>query len=257
MSSDTHFDKANDLFDHFSKLSKDKVDALKGNPKAVLDFIDEYSEKNRMMTIGDLKGKIVYDEIVKKNPTIMLELGCYVGYSAIYFSQGLASTPNATYYSFEANERYAEIAQTFIDLAGLTDRIEIIVGKAGQTLEDFQQRLHQKFGKFTPADFVFIDHWKDLYVPDLRVLETLSLIAPGTVIAADNIYYPGAPEYVKYVQSSPEEKRQYNYDHENASNKKFLGRWNILYETKTVEVDFPGGHKDAIEITKCTDYLNG
>jgi catechol O-methyltransferase len=257
MSSDTQFDKANDLFDQFSKLPKEKVDALKGNPKAVLNFIDEYSEKHRMMTIGELKGKLIYDKIVQKNPTIMLELGCFVGYSAIYFAQGLASSQNAKYYSFESDERCAEIAQAFIDVAGLTDRIEIIVGKAGQTLEEFQQKLYKKFGKFTSADFIFIDHWKDMYVPDLRVLETIGLIAPGTVIAADNIYFPGAPEYVKYVQSSPEEKRIYNYDHENISNKNFLGRWNILYETKTVEVDFPNGHKDAVEFTKCTDYLNG
>lgn len=49
---------------------------------------------------------------------------------------------------------------------------------------------------------VFIDHWKDLYVPDLKRLEEWRYFHEGTVIAADNILYPGAPEYAEYVRGA-------------------------------------------------------
>ena len=51
-------------------------------------------------------------------------------------------------------------------------------------------------------DFVFIDHWNDLYVRDLKLLEAHGLLRKGTVIMADNLIFPGAPDYREYVQSS-------------------------------------------------------
>ena len=37
---------------------------------------------------------------------------------------------------------------------------------------------------------------------DLQLLESHGLLRKGTVILADNIIYPGAPEYLEYVQGS-------------------------------------------------------
>ena len=51
-------------------------------------------------------------------------------------------------------------------------------------------------------DFVFIDHWKNVYLRDLQLLETHGLLRKGTVIVADNIIYPGVPEYLQYVTTS-------------------------------------------------------
>lgn len=257
MVADPNTVKVQGLVKFFDELPEQETKKLQNNPQAVLAKIDEYSQTNNLMIVGKKKGKIVYDEILKKNPVTMIELGCFIGYSAIYFSQGLSNDTNAKYYSFEANQYFADVAQRFINLAGLQDKIEIIVGKANSSLESFQDQLFAKFHEYLPLDFIFIDHWKDLYVPDLRLLETLSMIGPGTVIVADNILKPGAPEYAQYVQSSPEERRQHNYDVENINGARFMGRWNILYESKTVEVELEDGSKDAVEITVCTDFLNG
>ncbi len=51
-------------------------------------------------------------------------------------------------------------------------------------------------------DLVFIDHTKELYLPDLKVLEASGLLVDGTVLVADNIVYPGAPDYAHYVRNS-------------------------------------------------------
>ncbi|RCK65452.1 putative catechol O-methyltransferase 1 [Candida viswanathii] len=156
------------------ELTKEEKFYQYGQSKAVLQLYDDYPEG--FMNIGPYKGELIIKHIKQKNPKIMIELGGYLGYSAICLAQ-----------------------------------------------------------KYTALDFIFIDHWKDLYVPDLRVLESLNLIAPGTVLAADNITTP----VLRNTRGVP-------------------GRWNILYDTETIPVTNPkNGFSDAVEITKCVDYLTG
>lgn len=248
-------------------LGRAEQDSLKGNPEKVLAAIDEFAKTEKLMIIGKYKGKLILEEMAKVEPTLMVELGCYVGYLAILFANALAQVNKkiahtgcvlSKYYSFEVNAEYAALASQLIELAGLSDCVEIIVGAAGHTLPDFEQKLSAANKKYTAIDFVFIDHSKDMYVPDLRVLESLGLIAPGTVICADNIYTPGAPDYVEYVQGSPQYRKEYDSTVVNASNKTYPGRWNILYESRTVPVTNPErGNTDAVEVTKCSVYLSG
>ena len=51
-------------------------------------------------------------------------------------------------------------------------------------------------------DFVFLDHDKDAYLPDL---EAASLdrgwLHPGSVVVADNVKFPGAPDYREYMRA--------------------------------------------------------
>lgn len=260
--------KEQDLLDHIQGLDSERYDSLKGNPEKVIEAIEEYLNTKGVgfMTIGLHKGQLIIDEMRKASPAIMIELGCYVGYSAILFGNELRklnagtakSALNPKYYSFEANEDFAKIAQTLIDLAGLGDFVEIILGEAGTTLPEFEQRLNRENKTYTPVDFVFIDHWKDLYVPDLRVLESLGLVYPGTVICADNIYRPGAPDYVVYVQATPQDRQKHNDNNPNPSGANYPGRWNLIYDLKTVPVTDPdSGSKDAVEITYCVEYLSG
>lgn len=250
--SDSTESKEERFHQYLLNLPKEKKDAIRGKPHEVLKIIDEYPE--HFMNIGQEKGKIISKHIREKSPKIMIELGGYLGYSAVLFANELVEDPEAKYFSFEANADFAKIAKDVIELAGLSKKIEIIVGKAAYTLVEFKERLSRNHG-LKPIDFIFIDHWKDLYVPDLRELESLNFVAPGTIITADNILRPGVPEYVKYVRLTPEEKKKYNADHPNPNGDEFIGRWNILYETETVKVKFPNG-EDAVEITKCTDYLS-
>lgn len=257
--------KEQDLLDHV--LGLPDLESIRGHPDKLIAVIDEHVKKVRMMIIGQYKGAFIVEKIREREPTIMIELGCYVGYSAILFGAEVAKcnasisksgcTPGK-YYSFELNEEYANIARQLIDIAGLSDCVEIIVGPAGQTLPDFEARLSEETRKYTSLDVVFIDHWKDAYVPDLRVLESLGLIGPGTLLLADNIFMPGAPDYVKYVQGTPEERREHNVNVPNDSNKVYEGRWNLMYESETVPFTNPeNGHEDAVEVTKCTAFLLG
>lgn len=51
---------------------------------------------------------------------------------------------------------------------------------------------------------VFIDHDKDAYVTDAKLLVASGSLAPGSLLLADNVLMPGIPEYLQYLDESPQ-----------------------------------------------------
>jgi catechol O-methyltransferase len=49
-------------------------------------------------------------------------------------------------------------------------------------------------------DFVFIDHHKAAYLPDLQHILSEHWLHSGAVVVADNVKFPGAPEYQRYMR---------------------------------------------------------
>ena len=90
----------------------------------------------------------------------------------------------------------ASIAMNLVDLAGLSDIVKVIVGRADESLRS----LHAS-GQLARLDMLFLDHVEDQYVADFQVCEGLALLRKGTLIVADNVVRPGAPEYRRFVRS--------------------------------------------------------
>eukprot|EP00128_Syssomonas_multiformis_P005545 Colp12_sorted_trinity150504_noHs@23674 len=175
-----------------------------GDADAVLAAMDKFGwEEQFCMNLGDEKGAIVdnvvNDFLAQKAPgkerLVFVELGCYCGYSAIrisnllkkwFESNHVEDAIRPIYYSLEVNETFAKIAQEIINHAGLADYVSIIVGPAGETITQMKSKYGVEF-----ADLVFIDHWKDLYLPDFRILEDSALLRQGSVVCADNVITPG------------------------------------------------------------------
>lgn len=228
------------LYNHFETLPEDIKKQCQGNPDKILQIIDDLNKKEFMMHVGSEKGEMVVDLIRKHQPKTFIELGGYMGFSALMFGKELHN--DGKLYSFELNPEYAKIAQYFINLAGLTDKIEIVLGKCAENLVKFQA-THSK------VDMAFIDHWYDLYVPDLRLMESLGLVQEGTLIVADNIKYPGAPEYPKYVQGTREYKQKI-CDTEPPSVEGYKGNPALIYKSHTAAPS--EGFWDTMEFTECT-----
>ena len=154
------------------------------------------------MNVGDDKGKIVTDLIAEVKPEVMVELGGYVGYSALLFGNAVRRAGGKKYYSLERNPEFAAVIMCLVELAGLSDVVKVIVGSSSESL----QRLHDSrtVGRI---DLMFLDHYKPAYTSDLKLCEHLNLVRPGSVLAADNVIKPGNPPYLEYVRSSVEEKR--------------------------------------------------
>ena len=170
----------------------------------MLEAIDEFARTTKyLMNIGHDKGKIVAELIAQVKPQVVVELGGYVGYSALLFGDAVRKAGGKRYYSLEHNPEFAAIILSLVDLAGLSDIVKVIVGPSANSIA----RLYVD-GVLKHIDLMFLDHAKPAYTPDLKLCEKLQLVTPGTVLAADNVIYPGNPPYLTYVRSSVEQKKE-------------------------------------------------
>ena len=64
--------------------------------------------------------------------------------------------------------------------AQLIDKVTFIKEKAQDAIDDLD----------TPFDFIFIDHAKKRYLPDLLLLEKAGLVKKDTIVFADNVGLP-------------------------------------------------------------------
>ncbi|XP_056629198.1 catechol O-methyltransferase A [Triplophysa dalaica] len=177
--------------------------ATKGDPQSVIAAIDYYCRhKEWAMNVGDDKGPILDSVVSEVNPSTALELGTYCGYSTVRIARLLS--PGSKLITVEFNPAYAAIARQIIAHAGLQNKVTLVEGGSG----DLIPKIKEQFG-IKSLDFVFLDHWKDRYLPDIKLLETCGLLKKGSVLLADNVICPGTPEYLEYVRNSPRYKSQY------------------------------------------------
>lgn len=156
------------------------------------------------MNIGPKKGQLISDLISERKPSTVVELGGYVGYSAIKFGDAVRRAGGKRYLSLEINPVFAAVANMLIDLAGLRDVVRVLVAPSHVSLAWLVRE-----NVLDHVELLFLDHWKDRYLPDLWLVEQLGLLKPGvSVLAADNVLQPGAPEYLDWVRASPAEKRE-------------------------------------------------
>jgi len=112
----------------------------------------------------------------------ILEIGTLGAYSTIWLGRGLGE--GGQLITLEAMPKHAEVARANIARAGLADKVELILGKAAETLP---QLVDQRRG---PFDLIFIDADKPGYPEYLKW--SLKLARRGTVIIADNVVRKGA-----------------------------------------------------------------
>lgn len=177
---------------------------IRGSPSKVLQAIDEYARtKKYLMNVGDDKGRIVTNLIAEVKPKTMVELGGYVGYSAVLFGDAVRQAGGQRYFSLERNPEFAAVIMSLVDLAGLSGVVKVVVGPSTDSIK----RLHSN-GTLKHIDLMFLDHYKPAYTTDLKLCEHLGLVTPGSVLAADNVIKPGNPPYLEYVRSSVGRKRE-------------------------------------------------
>ena len=172
--------------------------ARRGDVADVIRVIDDFCYRHSfMMNVGDEKGEILDRAVRRVQPRRILELGTYCGYSALRMVRVMPS--DARLYSVEFNPANAQIARRIWDYAGVGDRVTVVghLGDGGSTLG----QLRAEHG-FTNGglDFVFVDHDKSAYLPDLQRILGENWLHAGSVVVADNVKFPGAPEYRAYMR---------------------------------------------------------
>jgi catechol O-methyltransferase len=172
--------------------------ARRGDIDDAIRVVDDFCyQRSVMMNVGDEKGEILDRAVEKTRPRRLLELGTYCGYSALRTIRAMPE--EARLCSIEFADANADIARRIWEHAGVADRVVVIVGSLGDDGETMDRlESDHGFAKGT-LDFVFLDHDKAAYLPDLERILSRGWLHPGSVVVADNVRIPGAPDYRAYM----------------------------------------------------------
>jgi catechol O-methyltransferase len=176
------------------------ADARPGDLDDAIRAVDEFAyHQHAMMNVGDEKGAILDRAVQQCAPHRLLELGTYCGYSALRVVRAMPA--GAHLWTVEFSAANADVARRIWAHAGVADRVTVVVGSIGDgggttaALRDAHGFVEGEL------DFVFVDHNKDVYLSDLKRLLDVGWLHPGSVVVADNVRFPGAPDYLAYMRS--------------------------------------------------------
>ncbi|MCU1290136.1 MAG: O-methyltransferase family 3 [Acidobacteria bacterium] len=135
------------------------------------------SRSDSSMLSGFYQGRVLSLLTKMIQPKVVLEIGTYLGYSALCFAEGLA--PGGKVITLDVNENMHAAAVSFIEKSDYKDRIEFRLGNALEIIPQLDETL----------DLVFIDADKENYSNYYRlVFEKLRV---GGCIIADNVLWSG------------------------------------------------------------------
>lgn len=161
----------------------DKVDQYIADtlvqPDAALAAALEASDKAGLpaISVSASHGKLLWILARLVNAKRILEIGTLGGYSAIWMARALPADGRLV--TLEAVDKHARVARANIAKAGLEAKVEILVGRALDTLPSLQG----------PFDFAFIDADKQNNAEYFTW--ALKLARPGSVIVVDNVVRDG------------------------------------------------------------------
>ena len=125
--------------------------------------------------------------IVENGLKHVVEFGTSFGISTLYLADAVRHTGGHVV-STELMDSKTRIAAKNLAEAGLISLVDLRVGDAMETLKHDQG----------PIDLLFLDGWKDLYLPLFQLLE--SRFHARTVIYADNMDMVDAQPLAAYLQ---------------------------------------------------------
>jgi predicted O-methyltransferase YrrM len=111
-----------------------------------------------------------------------LEVGVFTGYSALWTALGLPS--DGVLVGCDVSEEWTNIARRYWHEAGVTEKIDLRLGSAVDTLDCLLRE-----GQGGSFDFAFIDADKVSYAEYYE--RALQLVRPGGLIALDNMLRAG------------------------------------------------------------------
>ena len=174
------------LVELHNDAKKDIMRIGKGIVKSVFRPIQPADFENAYLPVSKEQGESMRELIIDYNCKNIVEFGTSFGISTIYLADAARQTGGKVI-SSELLESKANKAKQNIEDAGLCDYVEVKIGDAMETLSAYSE----------PIDFLFLDGWKDLYLPLFKMLEPN--FHKNTLIYADNMDMAGTRNYADYV----------------------------------------------------------
>lgn len=172
-----------------SNIVNEKVEdyirkTLKENT-GLLKELEDYAHENSVPIIHKEVSDMLKVLLKIKRPKRILEVGCAIGYSSIFFATVLDH--DVEIITAERNESMIEKAKENFKRAGLEDKITILEG-------DAEERLKEVKGEF---DMIFIDAAKGQY--KLFYDLVIDNLKDGGLLVSDNILYKGMVAHDDFV----------------------------------------------------------
>jgi predicted O-methyltransferase YrrM len=181
-----------------SSSSTAKFENPKFVPKQVNDYVlnvgfreTSIAKELRLVTANHSRGIMMGDPVEAALFSVLLpaigakrviEVGVFTGYSTLIMAQALG--PEGKILALDINEDFVSIGKPYWQKANVSDRIDLRIAPAGETL---QQLLDE--GQEGTFDFAFIDADKTNYKLYYELL--LKLIRRNGIIAIDNVLWGG------------------------------------------------------------------
>lgn len=157
----------------------------------------ERSDKN--MLSGFYQGRLLAMFSKMLQPKRILEIGTYMGYSALCMAEGLSE--DGKLITLDVNEETNQIAKEFWAKTEYKDRIEAMLGEAHEIIPKLEETFDLVF---IDADKANYSRYYELVFPKLRI---------GGLIIADNVLWSGDvldAEQDKDVSESTRALHEYN-----------------------------------------------
>lgn len=183
------------LNDLYNDSKSDKFNVIKGLAKSIFRGIQPSDFKDVYLSISRKEGKELVKLIKENNLKNIVEFGTSFGISTLFLAQGAMET-NGRIITTELIETKAQKAFENFKKAGVNELIQVRIGNALETLKNHKQ----------PIDLLFLDGWKDLYLPLFEMLE--SNFHANTIIYVDNANMAESKAFLKTISLNPKYKLQ-------------------------------------------------
>lgn len=136
----------------------------------------EHFEDSAMLS-GFVQGRVLamFSSMIK--PKVVLEIGTYLGYSALCFAEGLRDGGKVI--TLDVNEETNLVARSFVERSEYADKIEFHLGPATEVIPGLPESF----------DLVFIDADKPNYSNYYDLV--IDRVPSGGFIIADNVLWSG------------------------------------------------------------------
>lgn len=136
-------------------------------------------------------GRFLYILARSQRSQLIVEFGTSFGISTIHLAAAARDNGACRVVSTEKHPEKVKQARKNLTEAGLAEYVEVREGDAMKTLANLDADI----------DFLFLDGWKDLYLPVLKLVEPR--LRAGAIVAADDLkLFPDVLKpYLEYVRN--------------------------------------------------------
>lgn len=165
---------------NFTEEIIDYAESFTSDESVVLRELREHCYahyEDKAMLSGFVQGRVLamFSKMIR--PRVVLEIGTYLGYSALCFAEGVATGGKVI--TLDVNEETNKVARSFVEKSEYKDAIDFRLGRATEIIPTLDETL----------DLVFIDADKPNYSNYYNLV--FNKIRSGGFIIADNVLWSG------------------------------------------------------------------